>query len=277
MLARDEWYNDFVLRCGVGDILGANVYSGPSHEAVIGFHYGLHRRGFTSSREAPVRELLGLMSKAAELHVRLNNAGWQCSAVWRALDQLAAAVIVADRDARVVVLNRAGEDLLSRGNAISVRQGRLCAARAFETDKLRALIGAAAVPDKLDPAIGRMLVGSRDRDLPCVLTVARLTAELSVFDRPLAMVLAAAPEQRLLAAADLAELFGLSPAESRLAVALMGGKKLHDITIETGVGISTLRSQLSAILKKVGANRQVDLVRILASVPVVSTASVRAE
>jgi DNA-binding NarL/FixJ family response regulator len=104
-----------------------------------------------------------------------------------------------------------------------------------------------------------------------------LTAELSVFNRPLAMVLAAAPEQRLVAAADLAELFGLSPAESRLAVALMGGKKLHDITIETGVGISTLRSQLSAILKKVGADRQVDLIRILTSVPVVSTPSSRPE
>jgi DNA-binding CsgD family transcriptional regulator/PAS domain-containing protein len=277
VLARDEWYNDFVLRVGVGDILGANIYSGPSHEAVIGLHYGLHRRGFTSAREAQVRELIGLMRKAAELHVRLNNAGWQSSVAWRALDQLAAAVIIADRDARIVRVNRAGEDLLSRGRALSVRHGKLCAGRSFETDKLRALIGAAAVPDKLDPAIGRMLVGSRDRDLPCVLTVARVTAELAVFDRPLAMVLAAAPEQRLLAAADLAELFGLSPAESRLAVALMGGKKLHDITIETGVGISTLRSQLSAILKKVGADRQVDLIRILTSVPVVSTPSSRPE
>jgi DNA-binding NarL/FixJ family response regulator len=244
---------------------------------VIGFHYGLHRRGFTSSREAPVRELLGLMSKAAELHVRLNNAGWQYSAVWRALDQLAAAVIVADRDARVVVLNRAGEDLLSCGNAISVRQGRLCAARAFETDKLRALIRAAAVPDKLDPAIGRMLVRSRDTDLPYVLTVTRLAPELSAFDRPLAMVLAIAPRQDALAAADLAELFGLSPAESRLAVALTAGKKLHDIAIENGLRITTLRSQLSAILKKVGTDRQVNLVRILTSIPVVSMASVGAE
>ena len=73
VLARDEWYNDFVLRVGVGDILGANIYSGPSHEAVIGLHYGLHRRGFTSAREAQVRELIGLMRKAAELHVRLNK------------------------------------------------------------------------------------------------------------------------------------------------------------------------------------------------------------
>ena len=80
------------------------------------------------------------------------------------------------------------------------------------------------------------------------------------------MVLATAPEQRGLAAADLAELFGLSPAESRLAVALMAGKKLADIAAEAGLRIATLRSQLSAILKKVGTDRQVNLVRILTSI-----------
>jgi len=277
VLARDEWYNDFVLRVGVGDILGANIYSGPSHEAVIGLHYGLHRRGFTSAREAQVRELIGLMRKAAELHVRLNNAGWQSSVAWRALDQLTAAVIVTDRDARIVGLNRTGEDLLSRGHAVTVRHGRLCTARAFETAKLMALIGAAAVPDKREPTIGRILIRSRDHGLPYILTVTRLVPELSVFDRPLALVLATAPEQRVLAAADLAALFGLSPAECRLAVALTAGKRLPDIAADSGLQITTLRTQLSAILKKVGADRQVDLVRILTSVPVVSTPSSRPE
>src|SRR4030081_559439 len=55
VLARDEWYNDFVLRVGVGDILGANIYSGPSHEAVIGLHYGLHRRLHLGARGAGSR------------------------------------------------------------------------------------------------------------------------------------------------------------------------------------------------------------------------------
>src|SRR5437868_4139647 len=102
----------------------------------------------------------------AELHIRLNNAGWQSSVAWRALHQLAAAVIVTDREARIVGLNRAGEDLLSQGRALSVRQGRLCAARTFETAKLRAAIGAAAVSDERDPAIGRMLVKNSDGACP---------------------------------------------------------------------------------------------------------------
>ena len=53
----------------------------------------------------------------------------------------------------------------------------------------------------------------------------------------------------------------------------MAGKKLHDIAIDTGLQTTTLRSQLRAIFKKVGADRQVDLVRILTSIPVISTAS----
>ena len=277
LLARDEWYNDFVVRVGVGDILGANVYSSHSHEVVIGLHYGLHQSRFTAPREAQIRELIGLMSKAAEVHVRLNNAGWRSSVATSALDQLAAAVIVTDRDARIVELNRSGEDLLSRGYALSVRQGKLCASRAFETAKLTRLIAGAAVPENIEPAIGRMLVKTQDRGLPYVLTVTRLAAELSAFDRPLAMVLATAPDQRRFAAADLAELFGLSAAESRLAVALISGKKLRDIAIEGGVRITTLRTQLSAILKKVGAERQSDLVRILTSIPIVPTASFKAE
>lgn len=186
-------------------------------------------------------------------------------------------MIITERDARVVGLNRAGDALLSQGHALGVRQGRLCAARTFETARLSALINAAAVPDKLDPAIGRMLVRHRDRDLPYVLTVTRLAPELSVFDRPLAMVLAIAPEQRLPGAGDLAELFGLSPAESQLAVALLAGKKLPDIAVEAGVRITTLRTQLSAILKKVGAERQADLVRIPTSIPVVFTATAPAK
>jgi DNA-binding CsgD family transcriptional regulator len=269
VLARDEWYNDFIIRAGVRDILGANVYSSPSHEAVIGLHYGLHQHRFTSSHELQVRGLLGLMRKSAELHVRLNTAGWRSAVSFRALDQMAAAVIVTDREARIVWVNRIGEDLLSAGHALSVRQGRLRAARAFETAKLSALIRAAAVPDSLDPAIGRMLVRV-DGELPCILSVTRLAGELSAFDRPLAMIVVIAPRRHAPATADLAELFGLSPAESRLAVALMAGKKLSTIAADTGLRITTLRTQLSAILKKVGADRQADLMRILASVPVVA-------
>jgi DNA-binding CsgD family transcriptional regulator len=49
----------------------------------------------------------------------------------------------------------------------------------------------------------------------------------------------------------VAEFFSLSPAESRLAGALMKGRRLSEIAHGNGVEITTLRTQLSSVLRKV--------------------------
>src|SRR3954468_7317948 len=41
-LRRDEWYNDFVMKSGVHDIVAAQLCSTPSHSVVFGLHYGFH-------------------------------------------------------------------------------------------------------------------------------------------------------------------------------------------------------------------------------------------
>ncbi|HEY1432525.1 MAG TPA: hypothetical protein VGF39_12980, partial [Stellaceae bacterium] len=64
---------------------------------------------------------------------------------------------------------------------------------------------------------------------------------------------------------ELIDLFGLSRAEARLAAGLMTGKNLTEIAGEVGLQVATLRTQLRSILKKVGAKRQSDLVRIFAN------------
>jgi DNA-binding CsgD family transcriptional regulator len=119
------------------------------------------------------------------------------------------------------------------------------------------------------PAIGRMRVRRHDGRLPYVLTVAPLGADLTGFGRPLAMIVLTDPDECSPSDRDLAEFFGLSPAESRLAVALLAGKKLSVVAMEFGVQITTLRTQLSSILRKTGVKRQVDLIRLLSNVPVI--------
>ena len=43
MLRNSEWYNDFVLTCGVRDILGARLLDMPSHRAIFGIHQQIGR------------------------------------------------------------------------------------------------------------------------------------------------------------------------------------------------------------------------------------------
>jgi hypothetical protein len=54
------------------------------------------------------------------------------------------------------------------------------------------------------------------------------------------MILVADPDELSPSARDLAQAFGLTPAESRLAAALLTGKRLSDIAAAAGVRITTL-------------------------------------
>jgi DNA-binding NarL/FixJ family response regulator len=76
------------------------------------------------------------------------------------------------------------------------------------------------------------------------------------------------PDARTPSERDLTEFFGLSPAESRLTAALLAGKTMHEIAAQSGVQITTVRTQLSSVLRKVGVSRQAELIRILSNIPI---------
>lgn len=67
-------------------------------------------------------------------------------------------------------------------------------------------------------------------------------------------------------AKDIAAFYGLSLAESRLALALANGERLDQIAAVRGVHIATVRSQLSTVLRKLRIERQSDINRSLARV-----------
>jgi DNA-binding CsgD family transcriptional regulator/PAS domain-containing protein len=267
VLRRDEWYNDFILKSGIGDILGAPLFDSGSHTAVFGIHRGVGLAPFASLPAAPIQELFAVLSKAARLHQKLRSLDWKSSVTLRALDRLAAGVIVTDGDRRVIEMNHAAERMVRLADGLMIRNNQVCARRAFEDTKLARSIAACA-GEKSGQVAGRMLIG-RHSDRPAyILTVAPLSPHLGIYDRPLAMVVIVDPEDLSPSERDLADLLGLSPAESRLAAALMTGKKLSEIATDFGLQITTLRTQLSSILRKVGVERQADLARVLSSIGV---------
>jgi PAS domain-containing protein len=70
---------------------------------------------------ASLRELFDPLSNAARVHAELRELGWKSAAAARALDQLAAGVIITDGDGRVVEMNRAAEQILRRNDGLTVR------------------------------------------------------------------------------------------------------------------------------------------------------------
>ena len=165
-----------------------------------------------------------------------HNRKWTPSVAPEALDQLCAGVIVTDSSARVIEMNQAAGSIVRLEDGLNIRNGRLRARRAFETAKIAKLIAGATANAKSGTAAGRMLVGRCDGLPPYVLTVAPLRTDMATDDRGLALMVVVDPQRHSPAAEDLAEFFGLSPAEARLAGALLTGKTLAQIAAGTGFG-----------------------------------------
>jgi DNA-binding CsgD family transcriptional regulator len=62
---------------------------------------------------------------------------------------------------------------------------------------------------------------------------------------------------------SMQQLYGLTPAESRLVGELAEGSTLQQIAALRAITLSTLRTQLKAVFSKTGSRRQVDLVRMV--------------
>jgi hypothetical protein len=68
LLRRSEWYNDFVLACGVRDILGARLVDTPSHSAIFGLHQQIGR-GFGDRTASIMDDVAGALVSATLRHV----------------------------------------------------------------------------------------------------------------------------------------------------------------------------------------------------------------
>jgi DNA-binding CsgD family transcriptional regulator len=63
---------------------------------------------------------------------------------------------------------------------------------------------------------------------------------------------------------DLRRCFGLTTAETDIALRLFDGQTLREIASDKGVGIATVRAQLAQVFAKTGTDRQLSLVICLA-------------
>jgi DNA-binding CsgD family transcriptional regulator len=267
VLRHDEWYNDYILKGGVCDVLGTKLHENASHMVIVGLH-----RAVGDTRPIPEdAEALGMLMaplrNAARLHAGLISVGFRSAIARGRLDHLHAGVVFTDSSGRIIEANPAGEAILRTGDGLTMRGGQICARRNFETTKLAHLIANATAASDL--SAGCMLI-ARDFGLPAyVVRVAPVQAGSADYPLPLAMILVSAPEENRVSEGELAELYGLSPAESRIAMAVAQGQRLTALAVEFGLQITTLRTQLSAILRKCEVERQSDLVRLIASIPVV--------
>ncbi len=167
-------------------------------------------------------------------------------------------------------MNRAAEQLLAEDSSLQAGPDGLLVERTAECARLKQLVAQATdCSAGAEPGLSGVLTVSRQDDSPLQLLVTPVRGFDLDGSRPVrAVVFAGDPAQGSRPTNDtLRILFGLTPAECRLAMLLADGHSLTAITEMIGVSRNTVKSQLSSIYGKTGTSRQAQLVRLLLQLP----------
>jgi DNA-binding CsgD family transcriptional regulator/PAS domain-containing protein len=169
-------------------------------------------------------------------------------------------------DGRVEHMNPAAEAMVAARRGLQLLGGKLAALDASSARGLQALIGRASAPDAEARTGGSMPLTVAGGVAPMSATVApvRLPTVAMLGGAPAVIVCVTdveagvkLPEQRL------RELFGLTPAEARLALALFEGASLAEAAEGLTISRYTAQNHLARIFEKTGVNRQATLIKLM--------------
>jgi DNA-binding CsgD family transcriptional regulator/PAS domain-containing protein len=267
---RSEFYNDYMapqnLRHAVAGIMAK--WSDTYRVTLMGFR-GKGRRPFAARAGSLQSRVMHQLRWAFRLRHRLLEslgAGPYLLGAWDVCPQ---AAIMLDERRRIAYSNPAAEQVLATPGALLHRRGQLAALNAEDDRSLQRLIRAAMrLGQGSGQAGGTLAIRSRD-GTPALhvqvypLNVAREVVSLG--GPRIAVVVFLVPQYvpEPLSVVALRSRFALTPAESRLALALVSGEGLRQVAEMLGVTYGTARAQLLAIFAKTGTHRQAALLRML--------------
>jgi DNA-binding CsgD family transcriptional regulator/PAS domain-containing protein len=219
---------------------------------------------FSEAATQLTQSLVPHLRQALEIHTRMVNLQDRLDATTDVLDRLPTGIIFVDGNGRVLQCNATAKVILGRNDGLSSSQNGLTAALSKEASLLKKLIRDASIVDNT------MLISRPSGKRPLAVTITRQpNAGADPETRMGAVVFLKDPEpetEKQKENLGLNTLYGLTPAEAKLAQWLAQGKRLKEASAEFGVSHNTVRSQLQRIFEKTTTSHQSDLVRLLARI-----------
>ena len=264
-LVGSEYYNDFLAPQDAHSFAMIRLAAQDLDVCAITVNRGAKHGAFDVAQLALAERLHPHLIRAFKLTEAFAVAGVTTDGMAAAFDQASFAIFLIDDSGRLRRTNRSGDRLIAACQGLCASGGRLRAVGPEAGRELDALIAQAATRDGALRAGGSMVLRSAAGGRLSI-TVAPIHNErVAVFDhRPLVMVCVIDPDVGATISEDRVRgLFSLTPAEARVAVALMGGSTARQVAESLGVSVHTVRHHLQSIFEKTGAARQSELLTLL--------------
>lgn len=191
--------------------------------------------------------LTGHFQRAVRLWLRTAELRQRAAIGEQVMDAIELGVVAIPDAGDMKYANRLAEARLREGKLLVMRQGKLAAKG----------LGAPGLSDIGTCYVTVLPVGSSG---PLALRIHPAT---------LLVLIGHARRRRTITVQQLVVIFGLTPAEARLARSQSGGESMAAYAEANDVSINTLKTQLKSVFAKTGTTRQAELAQMIAIIPVV--------
>jgi len=258
-----DWFGKYGLRY----YLGSPVSETPGYLTYVSLQR-TRKQGHASREDLQLFDLLKPhLSRAASLADQLGTLRTFASFSSAMFEASPNGLFALDDIGTILFANSRAEAHLKAADGICMTGGRLSAAHPSEQAALDRLIHESASAQQIGSG-GWTRVSRLNGGPPYAIFVAPLNIqdeELLAQSVKVLVIVHDTGEHRKADLTMLAGVYGLTDAEARLASALSAGHSIESAAANLGVQVTTARSQLQSVFRKVGVNRQQDLIRLLAS------------
>lgn len=268
-------YTDFVIKTDYYYQGGALLFMDDVRSAAIALQRKRSMGLWDKSQIERLNSLIPHLQQALTIQKEFIRLQTREQAMQNGLDKLLMGLILFDTDLRPIYVNHVAKSILKYHPAISMRNEKIYAHKYRDTEKIHsALVKASSFHSSTDLSAASTTFGIQYNGygptLPVI--ISPVNGMLSGFENEStyanAVMCFSDPERTIPIETDkLAEVYGLTSAEAKVAVSIANGLSVENISVINDVAISTIRSQLQAIYNKLGINQQTELVKILLTCP----------
>ena len=265
ILRRSQYYNDWMRPQELDHSMGTTVLAERGVVANLSLLRSADIGSFRADELQSFVRICRHLRRAIRMAMRLETVAAQSNTALEALDCLPYGAIFLDLQGRLLSCNAIAETLLRTGDGLSLRGGRLVAVDNSEQRKLgpylQQFAGDQAAGDESGAA--NIAIYRASHPDPLILSAIRLSAHQRTFVSAQATILLLIAEPALARPRDIELVrrrYRFTPAEARLAQALLAGNSLKQAAESAGTTYETARWYLKILFQKTDTNRQAELV-----------------
>lgn len=271
-VAKSEFFQDYLLPLGLHYLMGtSNLIPRDMGVIQLGFHRPVGRPPFSQAQATRFAQVVPHLMRALRIMGQSGTLICGKAIAQAGLENSPLGVFALSATGKLDYANPRGVSLIRRGIGVAQRAGYLIAAKASEQVAFESALRRAARGRASHLAL-RFDTPTKESDWLC-LTLLKLSEHgRHTLHQGNATVLCLAthvPSQRTATGQQFMTLFGLTPAEARLARALAQNETLADYAAQNQLSLATVKSQLRHVLAKTGTVRQAQLIRLLTAIPAV--------